>query len=97
MATRTRTVQKKLDPQLVDRFLDHRIWHFLKVAKAKGETKVQFHHPVGNQANLTYTALFGLLNDMGMSVTQVRPGCGYGRGIGLVEIDNINKPKTVLF
>lgn len=94
MATRT---QQKLDRELVDRFVDHRIWHFLRLAKTKGESKVLFHHPVGTQANLTYTALFSLLGKMGLTVTQARPECGYGKGIGLVEIANIDKVKTVLF
>lgn len=97
MATRTRTTQKKLDPNLVNRFMDHRIWHFIKVAKAKGENKVMFHHPVGVQANITYAALFELLADIGLKVKQARPESGWGAGVGLVEISDIDKPKTVLF
>lgn len=92
-----RKTQPTVNYALLERFSEHRIWHFLKVAKAKGESTAHFHHPVGNQANLTYTALFGLLNEMGMSVSQVRPECGFGKGIGLVEISNFDKVKTVLF
>lgn len=73
---------------MTNKFLNHRIWHFIQQAKMKGEDSTDFYHPVSILADCRYEELRQHLNSMGYLARSVSNSKGNSLS-GLMVISNI--------
>lgn len=68
----------------------HRVWHFIKMAKESGQDAIVFHYPTSKCADRTYEALKQLLRMEGLIVTDLIPrGPWSGQAMAISNIKGV--------